>query len=114
MQPPPRAYEVVDTHILEGAVRELAVPFVLDLCDLARRLVVEDVDFAVDGLLFPDALDDVARTQVHGDGVTAGGDFVVEALDFGEGGLQAVPLGFVLLAADGFGDGVFEDARVVP
>ena len=61
MQPPPRAYEVVDTHILEGAVRELAVPLVLDLCDLARRFVVEDVDLAVDGLLFPDALDDVAR-----------------------------------------------------
>ena len=39
---------------------------------------------------------------------------MVEAFDFGEGGLQAVPLWFVLLAAYGFGDGVFEDAGVVP
>ena len=114
MNPPPRANNMVDTHILEGAVRELAVPLVLDLCDLARRLVVEDVDLAVDGLLFADTLDDVTRAQVHGDRVAARGDFVVEALDFGEGGLQAVPLGFVLLAADGFGDGIFEDALIVP
>lgn len=114
MQPPPRAYEVVDTHILEGAVRELAVPFVFDLCDLARRLIVEDVDFAVDGLLFANTLHDIACTQVHGDWVAAGGDFVVEALDFREGGLQAVPLRFVLLAADGLGDGIFEDALIVP
>lgn len=114
MQPPPRAYEVIDTHILEGAVRELAVPLVLDLCDLSRRLVVEDVDLAVDGLLFSNTLHDVARTQVYGDWVAAGGDFVVEALDFGKGGLQAIPLRLVLLAADGFGDGIFEDTLVVP
>ncbi len=114
MQPPPRVHELVDTHILEGAIRELAIPFVLDLCDLARRLVIEDVDLAVDGLLFPDALYDVAGTQVHGDGVAAGRDFVVETLDFGEGGLEAIPLRFVLLAAYSFGDGVFEDAFVVP
>ena len=82
MQPPPGVCELIDTHILEGAVRELAVPLVLDLCNLARCLVVEDVDLAVDGLLFPDALYDVAGTQVHGDWVAAGSDFVVEALDF--------------------------------
>ena len=114
MQPPPRVRKLIDTHILEGAIRELAVPLVLDLCDLTRRLVVEDIDLAVDGLLLADALDDVAGTQVHGDWVAAGCDFVVEALDFREGGLEAIPLRFVLLAAYGFGDGVFEDALIVP
>lgn len=39
---------------------------------------------------------------------------MVETLDLGEGGLETVPLGFVLLTADGFGDGVFEDAVVGP
>ena len=39
---------------------------------------------------------------------------MVETLDLGEGGLQTIPLGFVLLATDGFGDGVFEDAVVGP
>ena len=114
MQPPPGIRKLVDTHILEGAIGQFAIPLVLQLCDLARRLVVEDVDLAVDGLLLADALDDVAGAQVHGDGVAAGRDFVVETLDFREGGLEAIPLRFVLLAADGFGDGVFEDAVVRP
>ncbi len=39
---------------------------------------------------------------------------MVETLDFGEGGLEAIPLRFVLLAAYGFGYGIFEDAFVVP
>lgn len=38
----------------------------------------------------------------------------MQALDLAECGLQAVPLRLVLFAADGFGDGVFEDAVVVP
>ena len=38
----------------------------------------------------------------------------METLNFGEGGLEAVPLGFVLLTTDGFGDGVFEGAIVGP
>jgi hypothetical protein len=37
-----------------------------------------------------DALDDVARLHVHGDGVAGGGDGVGEALDFGEGLLETV------------------------
>lgn len=114
MQPPPGVCKLINTHILEGAVRQLAVPLVLNLCDLACRLVVEDVDFAIDGLLFTNAFDDVTRTQVHGDWVATRSDFVVEALNLGEGSLEAVPLRFVLLAAYGFGDGVFEDALVIP
>ena len=39
---------------------------------------------------------------------------MVKTLDFGEGGLQTVPLGLILLATDGFGDGVFESAIVGP
>ena len=39
---------------------------------------------------------------------------MVQALDFGKGGLKAVPLRFVLGPADGFGDRVFEDAVVGP
>lgn len=39
---------------------------------------------------------------------------MVQPLDFTEGGLQTVPLRLVLLAAFGFGDGVFEDAGVGP
>ena len=39
---------------------------------------------------------------------------MVETLDFGKGGLQAVPLRFVLGAADGAGDWVFEDGGVGP
>ena len=114
MQPPPGIDELIDTHILNGAVRELAVPLILNLCDLARRLVVEDVDLAVDGLLFANAFYDVAGTQVHRNWVTAGSDFVMQALDFRESGLEAIPLRFVLLATYGFGDWVFEDTLVVP
>ena len=39
---------------------------------------------------------------------------MVEALDFGEGGLETVPLGFVFGAAGGDGDGVFEGGGVGP
>ena len=39
---------------------------------------------------------------------------MVETLDLGEGGLETVPLRFVLCTADGFGDGVFEGAVVSP
>lgn len=114
MQPPPGICKLIDTHILEGAVRELSIPLVLNLCDLARRLVIEDVDLAVDGLLFTDAFHDVASTQIHRNRVATGSDFVVEALDFREGSLETVPLRFVLLAAYGFGDRVFEDALIIP
>ena len=82
MQPPPGIDKLINTHILKGAIGELAIPLILNLCDLARRLVVEDVDLAVDGLLFANAFYDVASTQVHSDWVTAGSDFVMEALDF--------------------------------
>ena len=65
MQPPPRIDKLINTHICDGAIRELAIPLVLNLCDLARHLVIEDVDLAVDGLLFANALHDVAGAQVH-------------------------------------------------
>ena len=82
MQPPPGIHNLINTHILYGAIRQLAIPFVLHLCDLARCLVIEDVDLAVDGLLFADALHHIAGTQVHANWVAAGSDFVMEAFDF--------------------------------
>ena len=82
MQPPPRIHNLINTHILYGAIRQLAIPFILHLCDLARCLVIEDVDLAVDGLLFADALHHIAGTQVHANWVAAGSDFVMEAFDF--------------------------------
>ena len=39
---------------------------------------------------------------------------MMEALNFGESGLQAIPLRFILLAAYSFGDRVFEDALIIP
>ena len=114
MQPPPGIDELIDTHILKGAIRELAIPLILNLCDLARRLVVENVDLAVDGLLFANAFYDIAGTQVHSNWVTAGSDFMMQALDFRKSGLEAIPLRFILLAADGFGNRVLEDTLVIP
>ncbi len=94
------------------------------------------MDLAVDDLLLVDAFDDVARLQVHADRIAAVGDLVVEALDLGESGLEAVllvrqssirphrsqtqsarwtdPLRFELLAASGDGNGVFEYTFVAP
>ena len=114
MQPPPGIDKLINTHILKGAIRELAIPLVFNLCDLASRFVIEDVDLAVNGLFLANAFYNVACTQVHPNWVTTGSHFVVEALNFGEGGLEAVPLRFVLLAAYGFGDRVLEDTLVIP
>ena len=114
MEPPPGICKLIDTHILEGAIRELAIPFILNLCDLSRRLVIEDVDPAIDGLLLADTLHDVASTQVHTDWIAARSDLVMETFDLGEGGLEAIPLRFELLSAHSFGDGVFEDTLVIP
>jgi hypothetical protein len=51
---------------------------------------VEDVDLAGDGRFLADALDLVHGRHVHLDRVAGRGDAVGFALDFGEGGLQAV------------------------
>lgn len=54
-------------YICDAGVGEVAVPLVLDAGDLAT--LVEDVDLAVDGDLFTDALDLVESGHVHFDGV---------------------------------------------
>lgn len=105
---------MIETHILDRAIRELAIPLVLNLRDLAACFVVEDVDLAVNGLFFAYALHNVAGTQVHRDWVTGGCYFVVEALNFRKGSLEAIPLSFILLAAYGFGNRVFEDTLIAP
>ena len=55
------------TYVCDGTLGELAVPLVLDLCDLAA--LVEDVDDRRDGLLHANALDLVAGLHVQADGV---------------------------------------------
>jgi len=57
--PPPGTEYLIDTYILYETFRKLAVQFVFDLGDFASSLVVEDVDLAVDSLLFADSLHDV-------------------------------------------------------
>lgn len=84
------------------------------MCDLVRILVIEDIDLAIDGLLFAEELYHVAGTQVHGDWIAAGSDFVVEALDFREDLRETIPLSFVSLAAFGYGNGVFKSGVVIP
>ena len=81
MEPPPGIDELIETHILQGAIRELAIPLILNLCDLPRRLVVENVDLAVDRLLFLNTLHDVAGPQVQSDWVASRRHFMMEALD---------------------------------
>lgn len=105
---------MVETHILERAIWKLAVPLVFDLCDLASRFVVEDVDLTVNNLLFVYSLDDVASAHIHGNRVAAGCNFVVQAFNLGEGGLEAVPLGLILRAAFSFGNRIFEYPVVLP
>lgn len=85
---PPWRHQLLErTHICERTIGQLPIPFILDFGDLARGLVVEDVDLAADSLLLVDAFYDVAGLEVHADRVAAVGDFVVEALDLGEGAL---------------------------
>ena len=71
MDPPPGTDELFNTHIRKGTIRQLSIPLVLNLCDLARGFVIENVDFAVDGLFLIDAFDDIASTKIHSDRVTA-------------------------------------------
>lgn len=90
MHPPERIDQLRHrTYVSDAALGKLAIPLVLDFFDLSFAVCV-DVDDGVDGLLFADSFDDVAGLEVHGDGISVGGDFVVETLDFGEGGLEAV------------------------
>ena len=64
MHPPPRTQNLLKTYIRKRTIRQLAVPLVLHMSDLARDFVVVDDDLAVDNLLLLDAFEDVARAQV--------------------------------------------------
>lgn len=68
IRPPERVQQLGMTYVCDGTLGELAVPLVLDLCDLAA--LVEDVDDRRDGLLHADALDLVASLHVDADGVS--------------------------------------------
>jgi len=101
-------------RILNRTLRQLPIPLILHLRNLPRRTIIKDINFTINSLLLINPLYNIASPQIHGDGVAAGSDFVVQSLDLGECGLQTVPLRFVLLTADGFGDGVFKGAVVGP
>ena len=60
MYPPPGAYKLTYTYVRERTIRQLAIPFVLDLCDLASVFVIEDVDSTGDGRLLAKTLQDIA------------------------------------------------------
>jgi hypothetical protein len=65
--PPKRIEQLEITYVCNGTIGKLAVPLVLDLCDLAT--LVEDVYDRRDGLLHANALDLVASLHVEADGV---------------------------------------------
>lgn len=87
MDRPPRIEQLLSTYVLERTIRQLATPLVLNLRNLARILVIEDVDAALDHLFFRNAFGDVASLEVHTDWVTGTDDFMVESLNFGKGSL---------------------------
>ena len=114
MQPPPRIYKLIDTHFCDAIIWDITIPQVLDFCNQARIFVVVYIDLAIYDLLHATDLHDVAGTQVDSDWVATGGNFVVEALDLGEGSLEAIPLSRVLSAPSGRGNRVFKDGLIVP
>lgn len=89
MKPPERTKQLRETHLRNGTLRQLSIPLVLDLCDLAIGASV-DVDNTLDDLLLADTFDHVASLEVHGDGVSRARHLVVQTLNFGEGGLKTV------------------------
>ena len=76
---------MANAYICKSAIWQIAIPFVLNLSDLASRFVVENVDFAVDNLFLANHLDNITGFQVHADGVAAIGDFVAKPLNLLEG-----------------------------
>ena len=114
MQPPPRIYKLIDTHILEAVIVATAIPQVVDFCDQARVFVVEYLNLAIYDFLHATDLHNVAGTQIHSDWVATGGNFVVEALDLGEGSLEAIPLSSVLSTPCGRSNRVYEGGLVIP
>ena len=91
----------------------MTIPQVLDFCNQARIFVVGYLDLAIYDL-FNAALHNITGTQVHGNWVAAGGDFVVEALDLGEGSLEAIPLSSVLSTPCGRSNRVYEGGLIIP
>lgn len=90
MDPPPRTEQLLNTYVLESAIWQLAIPFVLNLCDLSGVLIVEDVDSAGDGLLLVDALGNVPSLQIHANGIASTDNFMVKTLNLGKGGLKTI------------------------
>lgn len=101
------------TYLADRPARQLAVPLVLDLVNLAIASHVDE-DGAVDGLVVSEPLDGVLVAQLHLDGVLGRRDFVGQDLDRVEDGGKAVPLRRVLVEAAGDGQGVGEGRVAVP
>jgi hypothetical protein len=111
IKPPPDRENFGPTCLRKSALWELTIPLVFNHSDLPRSIGVDAYD-AVNDLFLADAFDLVPVAQAHGYGVAGRNHVEGEALDFGEGGLEAVPLRLVLFAAFGFSEGVGE-GRVV-
>ena len=77
---------------MERTIGQLTIPFILDTGDFATDFIIEDEDFAVNGLLLANALDHIAGAQVQPDRVTAVGHFEMETLDFRKCSLETVLL----------------------
>lgn len=86
---PPRTHQLGKTHIRDGAVRQLAVPLVFDLLNLSLAVEV-DVDHRRNGLLFANALDDIAGLHVHYNWISGILDLVAKTLDLAEGALETI------------------------
>jgi hypothetical protein len=90
-RPPARPHEVpIDTHIRDRGIGHLAVPLVLNFGDLVTLRV--DQNLGVDRRLLAETLDFVQGLHVQFNRIAVREDFVVLALDGGEGCLEAVLL----------------------
>jgi hypothetical protein len=101
------------TYIRNGAIRQLSIPLILYLLNLALRIQM-DSNHTLNSLLFSNPLDNISRLEVHQNRVSGILDAVVQALNLAKRSLQPVPLRGVLVAALGDGDVVGEGRVVAP
>ncbi len=81
--PPPGTYQLTKTYICECAIRNVSIPTVLNLVDLAV-FAGKDLDLGLNNLLATDALHLIACLEIHIDRIAGGGHAVGETLDFGK------------------------------
>lgn len=112
IEPPSDAENLNPTCLCECALWQFVIPPITHHADLSCGIGM-DLDFTGNRRLFSNTFDLVSRLQVHSDRVSGRCHFLVEALDFREGRLEAIPLWFILLATFGISDRVLEDGIVL-